>query len=299
MDWQSQLVSMYITVSDLWKKEIFLYGQRRSNNANSFITDEEILTIFFFAITQGALNVTSAYQYANNHLRDWFPRLKDYGAFNYRLNRLAEIFPIFLEGLQTSIESHSSFFTDAFRIIDSCPILLAKQKRSEGAKVASDFATKGYCASRGEYYYGVKLHIVGVNTNGSIPIPEVIQLTPANIHDLTLLKEICPHYRNMTLYADKAYLCAEFQKEMKARYNIKMMVPIKKKQGQELTMFEKIESAAISKLRQPIESFFNWLNEKTGIQKGSKIRSSNGLLVHVFGRLSVALILIKMGGLNF
>ncbi|MDD2278380.1 MAG: transposase, partial [Bacteroidales bacterium] len=47
-------------------------------------------------------------------------------------------------------------------------------------------------------------------------------------------------------------------------------------------------STAVSRVRQPIESFFNWLEEKAGIQRASKVRSTNGLLVHVFGRLAVA-----------
>jgi len=37
---------------------------------------------------------------------------------------------------------------------------------------------------------------------------------------------------------------------------------------------------------------FNWLEEKTGIQRASKVRSYNGLLVHVFGRLAAAMWLL-------
>ena len=44
-------------------------------------------------------------------------------------------------------------------------------------------------------------------------------------------------------------------------------------------------------LRFSIESFFNWLEEYTGIQVASKVRSLNGLLVHVFGRLTAAMFL--------
>jgi hypothetical protein len=48
-------------------------------------------------------------------------------------------------------------------------------------------------------------------------------------------------------------------------------------------------STAVSRLRQPIESLVNWLEEKTGIERASKVRSYNGLMVHVFGRLAAAL----------
>ena len=36
----------------------------------------------------------------------------------------------------------------------------------------------------------------------------------------------------------------------------------------------------------------NWINEKTGIQRASKVRSYRGLLVHVFGRLAAAMLLL-------
>jgi hypothetical protein len=47
-------------------------------------------------------------------------------------------------------------------------------------------------------------------------------------------------------------------------------------------------STAISKIRQPIESLFNWLIEKINMQNVSKVRSTNGLLLHCFGEMAIA-----------
>ena len=47
-------------------------------------------------------------------------------------------------------------------------------------------------------------------------------------------------------------------------------------------------SKAVSTIRQPIESLFNWLIEKTDFQKANKVRSTKGLIVHVFGRIAAA-----------
>ena len=52
-------------------------------------------------------------------------------------------------------------------------------------------------------------------------------------------------------------------------------------------------STAISQIRQPIESLFNWVQEKTGIQIASKVRSYQGLMVHVFGKLAAALFIMR------
>ena len=52
--------------------------------------------------------------------------------------------------------------------------------------------------------------------------------------------------------------------------------------------FDDLYSTAVSKIRQPIESLFNWLIEKTDIQRASKVRSTKGLLIHIFGRIAAA-----------
>jgi hypothetical protein len=49
---------------------------------------------------------------------------------------------------------------------------------------------------------------------------------------------------------------------------------------------------AVSRIRQPIEALFGWIQEKTGIQTASKVRSERGLMVHVFGRIAAAMLLL-------
>ena len=71
-----------------------------------------------------------------------------------------------------------------------------------------------------------------------------------------------------------------------------MFTPIKAVKGKTFELkqrdfaFENRFSKEVLTIRQPIESFFNWINEKTQMQNTSKVRSSNGLLVHIFGKLT-------------
>ena len=75
--------------------------------------------------------------------------------------------------------------------------------------------------------------------------------------------------------------------------NLLMLTPINKARGQAYwDAADQLWSTAVSRVRQPIESLFNWIEQKTGIQRASKVRSSNGLLVHVFGRLAAAMWLL-------
>lgn len=66
----------------------------------------------------------------------------------------------------------------------------------------------------------------------------------------------------------------------------------KKPKGEELSKTDKDDNRLIAKLRQPIESLFNRINEKTEIEKASKVRSTDGLLIHCRGKLVVAFYLL-------
>jgi hypothetical protein len=66
---------------------------------------------------------------------------------------------------------------------------------------------------------------------------------------------------------------------------VKDMTEISKMQSKAA---DDLYSTAVSKVRQPIESLFNWLIEETDIQGATKVSSAKGLLLHVFGRLAAA-----------
>ena len=71
------------------------------------------------------------------------------------------------------------FKDDDIRIIDSMPIPVCKFGRAYFSKLFKDIATYGYCASKKETYFGLKLHAL-VTTNGFITN---FILTAANIDD--------------------------------------------------------------------------------------------------------------------
>ena len=45
-------------------------------------------------------------------------------------------------------------------------------------------------------------------------------------------------------------------------------------------------------MRQPIAALFSWIEQKTNISMAFRVRSEDGLLVHVFGRLAAACFLL-------
>jgi hypothetical protein len=76
--------------------------------------------------------------------------------------------------------------------------------------------------------------------------------------------------------------------------NTYIYIPVKliKGQSQSERQFNKAGDGlfpiAVSRVRQPIESLFNWINEKIGLQNAAKARATKGLMVYIFGALVTA-----------
>ncbi|MCL2576424.1 MAG: transposase [Defluviitaleaceae bacterium] len=221
---------------------------------------------------------------------EWFPAMPNYKAFNRRYGYLADAIKTLASDLLSMISSDTTCPT---HLIDSMPIVLAKQRRSGRAKVATEMCDKGYCDAKQMYFYGVRLHALGENQYKTIPQPKQLLLTAANVHDRKAAVEMLQDVYGIDLFADKAYIHAEWMEELRRNNRVNIITPIKLEKGQkELSYWDSIFSSAVSRVRQPIESFFNWLNEITQIQNACKIRSANGLVSFVFSRIAVACLIL-------
>ena len=140
----------------------------------------------------------------------------------------------------------------------------------------------------------MKLHALAFRRIGALPYPEQILFTPASVNDLTLYKQAWSELENRTFFGDKIYNNKDFFSNIKNRFNSEMLTPIKAIKGMtnNLKFIDKaaneLFSKAVSSVRQPIEALFGWLINKTEIQNASRVRSSKGLLVHIYGRITVA-----------
>jgi len=290
MDWQIRLITLFEYISEKHETHLCPYCQRMSNNFKPEFTDVGVITVFLFGVLQNRFKIKEIYSYTKNHLPEWFPAMPSYTAFVQRLNRPEDVFPVLTECIVNDFSG-----TGVMRhicLIDSVPVIMADAKRSSSAKAAPQAAAKGYCSSKGIYYYGVKIHLLALRREGILPLPVYVRMTPAKDHDLNVLREITPLLHGGEVYADKACIDAP-EKELSARNQTVIHTPVKKKKVQKtLQIFDQLLSTSVSRVRQPIESFFNRLNEKTGIQNASKVRSYKGLLIHVYGKLAAGIFLL-------
>lgn len=173
------------------------------------------------------------------------------------------------------------------------PIMLAQGTRSNQARVAPEIAKTGFSAVKQTNFHGVRLHLIANKQTACLPLPTKVWLREGNVHDLTALREITDELpAGINLFGDKAYADEEFKAELKAQA-IQLFTPIKKPKKATLTCEQKHFNKTVSTFRQPVESFFKWLIDKTDIQRASNVRSIEGLIIHCLGKLTFALFLLN------
>jgi len=288
-----KLIKIYFIICDLYEQELRNYCERFSNNNQPDFTDQEIMTIYLFCIfEEERFKIKQIYKFAESYLRSFFPKIGSYQAFNNRINRLSGAFSRLLNIL---IENNipPQCFKDN-KILDSMPIITCSGKRK--AKVAREIVDKGYCSSKSMYYFGLKLHALGLRRLGKLPYPANIVITAASENDLNVFKDNWSNYFNSIFWGDKIYNDNEYFESQWHENHNEMLTPVKAVKGM-CDRLKQMDSAAndlfsksVSAIRQPIEGLFNWLIQKTDLQNANFVRSTKGLLVHIFGKLSAAIL---------
>lgn len=289
----TKLVEIFFYVSDAYEKELKFSCERFSNNNFPEFTDQEIMTVYLFCISQEQrTKIKQIYDFAYEYLLSWFPKLPSYAAFNNRINRLSEAFRLLTESLLRTHQPSDCSTKES--LLDSLPIITCMGKRF--GKVATELTDKGYCSTKSMYYHGLKVHALGFRRENQLPFPEQLLITPASENDLNVFRNAWSNIENRTFFGDKIYHDHDFFQHLSFTQNSVMLTPVKgvKNQSEWEKQYDRaandLFSRAVSKVRQPIEGFFNWLIEKTDFQRASKVRSTKGLLVHVFGKLAAAFI---------
>lgn len=156
---------------------------------------------------------------------DDFPHLIERTRFNRRKRQL---FPVF-EKIRQQLAYHFLEFEDYF-IVDSMPLEVCKITREKRANICKEsFETapsKGFCASQNLHFYGYKLQRI-CSANG---IFHSIELTKANVHDITFLKEFNTQLSDCVLLGDKGYLSSSLQLDLFQTARVTLETPMRKNQ---------------------------------------------------------------------
>lgn len=292
-----ELIQLYYYLCECNDKTLWAYNQRFSPNhspLNEKLTDMELLTIYLYCRRyEGRHTKKQIHDFADRYLRSWFPKLPAYANFSARLNNLSSCIPYLINEMLKDIQSvKNQSYDKNISLLDSMPVMLCSGKRK--GKVAPELSEKSYCATKGIHYFGVKLHVIAFRQKGNLPLPEYLYVTSAAENDLEAVRQVLPDIAMRSIFADKAYVDKGLQKALQD-VNSYIYTPVKlvKGEAEHIRQFklaaDKLFSTAVSAVRQPIESWFNWLIEKTNIQNATKVRATKGLILHIFGAIATAL----------
>ncbi len=146
-----------------------------------------------------------------------------------------------------------------YKIVESFPLVVNKFGRAYFGKRLREYSSYGYCASKKEKYYGMKVHTV-TDLNGN-PIDYL--LTKANIDDRESLYELSEMMSIDILFGDKGYV-GSINEDLKIEKGIRLYAL---KRGNSKNPLPKSFRNMISKLRRRIESTFNQMIEHFNIER--------------------------------
>jgi Transposase DDE domain len=296
MGWEEEMIALYLIICKAYQTNLWMRCQRFTNGGCKAFSDEEVMVIYLFSVLRGFRTLKSIHRYAKEHLSRWFPKLPNYEGYAHRVNRLSEAFRGLIENLQSK---KIPFDDERVYLVDSFPIMLAQHQQAYRAKVAREVAGKSYHSTKKMYYYGVKAHVVGRKRSGTLPDIEIVMIESASRQDGPVFDQIRPMLHDNLVFGHQAYKRPDAQ-EVELAQNLKVITPIKKVRGQKkLEPDQRLFSKAVSRMRQPIETIFGWIQRLTGIQHAGNVRSTAGLVTHIFGRLAAAMIFNQLAVSDF
>jgi len=244
-------------------------------------TDLQIISL---ALTAEYMSLDSENWLFNKLKADYkadFPHLIERTRFNRRKRQL---FPIF-EKIRQKI-AHQFLEFEEYFIVDSMPVevcRITREKRSKVCKESFDTApSKGFCASQNLHFYGYKLQGI-CSSNG---IFHSIELTKANIHDTTFLKEFNTQLSDCVLIGDKGYLSSSLQLDLFHTANIRLETPMRYNQKN----YRK-QDWVFRKTRKRIETLFSQLCDQFMIRR-NYAKSFSGFKTRILSKIT-ALTLVQ------
>lgn len=174
--------------------------------------------------------------------------------------------------------------------MDSFPIMLAQHNHAYTAKVAQEIASRGGSTKK-PHYHGVKADVVARKRPVKLPDLEILLIEEASRHDGPIFDQMRPMLHNNLAFGDQAYKRPD-EALIEMEQDLKILTPIKRARVQEkLDQEQRAFSKAVSRIRQAIEALFSWINRITSIENAGLVRSTAGLLAHVFGKFAAAMLL--------
>ena len=254
MSMENFIIAVYCLVDELLKN---VAGKQklRQRGFQRGLSDSEMITMETIAEFLGVDTDKGAWEYFFNHWRDWFPKLGSRANFAKHSANLWNI----KQRIQKELARQLGAFSDSLHLSDGFPMPVCHFKRAYFSRVFTGEADYGYCASKGETYYGFKGNIL-INSEGIIT---EITATAANIDERDSLWDLITEVSGM-LIADKGLIGTDYQNDLRQLAQINLQTAVRANMKE--TRSEKFVNWLKSK-RRLVETVIGQLTERFNLEK--------------------------------
>jgi len=233
------------------------------------LNDAQIITIVVLSAKYFYGNQTTACEYLKAHYGFQIPHKSN---FNRMLHRLADLMVHLFRQLGLLFQ-HLNL--ESVYIIDSFPVPVCKNIRIAGAKIVQGEAFRGYNASKREYFFGFKVHLI--STVEGIPVDYIV--TVGSIHDNTAFQMMDISLPPQShLYGDSAYLNQDIAQNLWEEGQIRLKAATKSNSVVKNTWAQELENKYF---RKRIENSFAEINAK--FPKKIHAVTPEGFLIKILG----------------
>lgn len=198
------IITVYCLVDDLLNQDP--NGKKlRKRGFEPALSDSEMITMEVVAEFQGIDTDKGAWEYFYNHWRTLFPNLSSRSNFAKHAANLWVI----KQNMQKELARQLGATSDFIHLSDGFPMPVCHFKRANFSQVFAGEAAYGYCASKGETYYGFKGNLL-INSEGIITS---VTVTQANIDERESLWDLVDGIHG-TIIADKGLIGVDYKNEL-------------------------------------------------------------------------------------
>lgn len=204
MSMEDFIITVYCRIDELLKKQE--NSQKiRKRGFQPALSDSEIITMEIISEFLGIDTDKGAWEYFCNHWRFLFPAIGSRANFAKQAANLWVI----KQNIQKQLATELDAFNDSLHLADGFPMPVCHFRRANFSQIFAGEAAYGYCASKGETYYGFKGNLL-INSEGIIT---AITVTQANIDERESLWDLVDGIQG-TIIADKGLIGADYKNEL-------------------------------------------------------------------------------------
>lgn len=215
-----KIITLYCFFDELLK------ALGHKDDAQTQLSTAEVMTIaaaaaeFFTGNQQAALDFLISHGYIKPFSKS---------RFNRRLHRIPQTLWQFALYVLAQMHQRTNF--ERLHIVDTCPVPVCRNIRIKRCRIYKGREFHGYCASKKEYFFGLKVCLI-VTQSGA---PVEMLLVPGASTDITALRSMDLNLpEQSTLFGDSGFLDIPFETALGEEAGLNLVVPRRKNMKEQL-----------------------------------------------------------------